>query len=195
MAGIDTYRAGLRSAVRGLWSGVFSLSQFQDEMRTLINRRLTQAFDEGAAECGITPDEFTTEEQLALARAIQEELSHVRELANRIEANSKASKGKLTPLLNRVSTLWLNRYRDLNNLARQITCKNVKLVWSVGPTEHCKTCARLNGKVKRASTWKRLGLRPQHPPNNRLECQGYLCQCTLARTNLPISKGPLPKTP
>lgn len=174
MAGIDTYRAGLRSAARGLWTGTFSLSQFQNEMRTLINRRLTQAFEEGAKECGIKPDELTPEEQLALGRAIQEELSHVGELANRIEANSKANGGKLTPLLNRVSTLWLNRYRDLKNRAIQLTCQDKKLIWRLGPTEvSCRTCPRLDKKVKRASVWRRRELRPQDPPNSRLECQGY----------------------
>lgn len=190
MAGIDNYRMGLRFAVRGLWTGVIDRDQFDEQMRVLINRRLKQAFDEGAAECGIKPDEFTEEENLALVQTILEELEHIDELAQRVEENSKKNKGKLTPLLTRVSTLWVNKYNDFVNLGKQQVCGDEKLIWNLGSTkEHCRDCLNYNGRVYRASVWKRNKIKPQ---SKRLFCRGFRCLCELKPTNLPVTKGRVP---
>lgn len=190
MAGIDNYRMGLRFAVRGLWTGVIDRDQFDEQMRVLINRRLEQAWNEGAAECGIKPDEFLLEDRLTLARAIGEELGHINGLAIRVEENSKKNKGKLTPLLNRVSTLWLNRYNELVNLAKQQVCGDEKLIWVLGSTKvHCRDCLNYNGRVYRGSVWKRNNIEPQ---SMRLFCRGRRCLCDLKPTNLPVTKGRVP---
>ena len=56
------------------------------------------------------------------------------------------------------------------------------LQWQVGPTEHCKDCARLNGQVHRASEWRASGWQPQ---STALECNGYRCQCRFLETDGP----------
>lgn len=194
MAGIDEYRSALRSATRGYWSGVLDASQFADEMRNAMNRRLTQAWDEGAKECGIAPDEYTVDEQLALGRAINTEIQNISGFALRVNQNSRANDGELLPLLTRIDGLWVNRYNDLMNQAKTLACKDQKLEWIIGPTEeHCPSCLKLNGKVKRGSTWASSGIRPQNPPNGRLACQGWNCRCRLDLTNKAVSKGPLPR--
>ena len=193
MAGIDAYRSTLRSLTRGLWSGALDLDQFDSEMRSAMNRRLAQAWDEGAAECGLKPDEYTIEEQTTIGRAIAAEIAELPELEARIEENKKTIGGKLAPLLERVSSLWANRYNDLKNQAKLLTCKDEKLEWIYGDTEHCTTCLALNGRVKRGSTWAESGFQPQSPPNDMLECGGWNCQCRLEPTDKPISKGPLPR--
>lgn len=190
---VDTYRTGLRSIVRGFWSGAISLDQFYNEMRGVINRRLTQAWDEGARECGIKPDEYTLDEQLALGRAIQNELGFITEFGIAIQADSRENGGQLQPFFNRVET-WANRYRDVQNQAKVMACKDQKLEWVLGATEeHCSTCPRLNGKVKRGSVWQSSGIRPQNPPNDSIECGGWRCLCELVPTDKPVSKGPLPR--
>ena len=191
---INAYRDALRSAVRGLWNGALDRRQFNSGMRTTINRRLSEAWEEGAAECNIKPDEFTETEFLALGKAIQSELSNIPGLADRAQENSKVNGGKLMPLLERVNRLWVNRYRDLRNQAKTITCKDKKFIWKLGATEmHCSTCPRLNGKVKRGSAWAKAGIRPQNPPNKAIECGGWNCLCELLPTNKPVSKGTLPR--
>lgn len=194
MAGIDDYRSALRSVTRGYWSGVIDADQFFDGARSAMNRRLEQAWNEGAAECGILPDEFTIEEQTALARAITEEMDQLPGFALRIDQNSRANDGKLGPLLTRVDGLWVNRYNDLKNRAKVLACKDQKLEWVIGPTEeHCSSCSRLNGKVKRGSAWNASGIKPQDPPNGSLACGGWRCLCELRQTNRPVSRGPLPR--
>lgn len=190
MAGVDDYQSALRSTVRGYWSGVLDANQFLDGMRSAMNRRLEQAWNEGAAECGIKPDEYTVEEQVAFGNAINEELSNVSGFALRIDQNSRNNGGELTPLLTQLN-LWVNRYNDFKNRAKTLACKDQKLEWILGPTEeHCPTCSRLSGKVKRGSQWT---VQPQNPPNGNLSCGGWNCKCELNITDKPVSRGPLPK--
>jgi hypothetical protein len=190
---IDAYQRNLRSAVRGLWSSVLDFDQFFSAMNSAITRGLTGAWHEGALECGIKPDELSIEEEKALSERIVKERSYIADFGEVIEANSKTNKGQLTPLFGRLNT-WTNRYLDITNEAKIIACADQKLVWRLGATEqHCKTCPRLHGRVKRASYWNKVGIRPQNPPNPAIECGGWRCKCTLEITNEPISKGPLPR--
>ncbi len=190
---ILSYQNGLRSATRGLWNGVLDRTQFNSNIRATINTRLSQAWEEGAAECDILPEDFTQTEQAALGKAIQAELKALPDFADRVQKNSKAEGGKLTPLLDRINTLWVNRYRDIRNQAKVSACKDKKFRWKLGATEvHCSTCPRLDGKVKRGSEWGKSGIRPQNPPNKKLQCGGWNCLCELLPTNQPISRGRLP---
>lgn len=190
MAGIDEYRSGLRSAVRGFWNGALTASQFESEVRSAINRRLTQAFEEGAKECGLAPDEFTETEFLAMGRGIQEELSYLDGFTEAIEEQSKANGGLLEPLLSRVE-LWTNRYRDFQNRAKTMACSDKKLVWQIGPTEsHCRDCSGYNGRVYRGSVWEKNGIRPQSPG---LACKGIRCKCQLIPTDARLTSGKPPR--
>ena len=99
--------------------------------------------------------------------------------------------GKLQKVFARIE-LWVNRWEDVYNQALLMGRENPKLKWVVGPTEHCTTCLKLNGKVKRASTWEASGWRPQ---SRDLACGGWKCQCRLVPTTEPLTKGRLPTTP
>ncbi|MGH7274634.1 MAG: hypothetical protein ACREIQ_09285 [Nitrospiria bacterium] len=188
-AGIGSYRQTLRSIVRGYWSGVLSAEQFEDAMRSAINRRLQQAFEEGARECGVRADELTQAEFTALGQAIRQELTYVAGFGEAISQNNKANKGKLEPLLARVD-LWVNRYRDLGNRGRQLACSDSKLLWVIGPAEqHCRDCSGFNGRVYRGSVWSKKNVRPQHP---KLACHGFNCLCSLSPTDLPVTRGSPP---
>lgn len=192
---INAYRAALRSNVRGLWTGALSEAQFEDGMRSAINRRLTQAFLEGAEKCGVKEDELTNAENLALGRAIQKELTFIQGLTNDINAN-KRGVGKLGPFMTRVSGLWLNRYRELISKGQSLICKDLKSEWVLNPAkENCPSCVRLNGKVKRGSFWIKSGILPNVPNASYLVCKGFDCGCELVPTRKPVSKGPLPSLP
>jgi hypothetical protein len=193
-SGLDIYRKSLRDNVRGLWSGALDYDQFWDAMTATIQRRLPQAWYEGAKDCGVMPADLSPEERLALQQAIVNEMSFIAKFADAIMAGSKARGGKLQPLLTRVSR-WAQRYADLQNRARLMACEDQKLQWVMGPTkEHCNSCLRLSNKVKRASYWRRVNVYPQSPPNPNLECKGFgLCQ--LLPTEERCSPGPLPRLP
>ncbi len=191
---IQRYQAALRSPVRGLWTGVLDRGQFRQSMFNTIETGIIDAWNEGAKECGIAPDELSEDELNTRDERIAQERSHVSEFGQAIQEGSRSNGGKLTPLLLRLD-LWTNRYRDVNNEAKVMACKDQKLVWILGPTEHCLSCSRLAGRVKRGSFWESAGVRPQSPPNEKLICQGWNCQCVLNPTDARISRGPLPRVP
>jgi hypothetical protein len=194
-AGETDYSRGIRSAVRGLWTGVFDYDQFFDLMMTTIRRGLTAAWHDGASQAGVQPSELTPEERLAMERAIFEEIGHIGGLASEIEANSKANGGKLSPLMGRAE-MWSNRYSDVVSKALMMARGDPKLQWVWTPEkEHCSTCTALNGKVKRQSYWNKVGVKPRDPPNPNLECKGWRCGCSFSVTTDRCSPGPLPGFP
>lgn len=183
---VSSYQARLRTAVRGLFKGTLTRSQFTDALESAIRRGLTQAWIEGAKQCGVGQDELTEKETDALAVVIKSEFEHIGNLADYIKEAEKLAMafGRLT--------LWVNRYTDIQNQAKVMACADKKLEWALGTTEdHCRTCPKLNGKVKRGSQWEKLGIRPQSPPNPCLECGGWRCLCQLRVTDKAISRGSL----
>jgi hypothetical protein len=190
------YRGAIRSMVRGLWTGNLDLDQAFDSGDTAIRFGLTQAWNAGLQSVGVQPSEQSPAERIELQRIINNEASRLFAFLVDVEAGSKANGGALKPQMARAD-LWINRARDVKNQARAIAQTDPKLKWVVGPTEEsCTTCNdKLNGKVKRASTWRRRNLHPQGGPNPQLICRGWNCLCVFEPTDEPLSRGPLPKTP
>ena len=194
-SGQSDYARTIRGAVHGLWAGVITRTDFVDMMQSAITRGMTRAFYDGAKDCGILPNELTLAENAVLLSMLSTEIGFIDSFATEIIDNAKANKRKFTPLANRAK-LYINRYQDTRNRARSLVCADQKLVWVLGATEqHCRTCFALNGKVKRASFWEALGLRPQNPPNPFLECQGWRCDCRLEVTQAALTPGILPNLP
>src|SRR3990172_5498781 len=141
-------RSGIRSAVRGLWSGALSKGDFTSAMKSVINRQLQLAWVEGALDCGI--DELSEEEVKARDAFIKEQDGFISEFGDAIKDSNKKSGGKLPPLFGRAE-MWASRYADARNQAKTLACGDSKLLWTVGPTEHCRDCLNYNGRVYRAS--------------------------------------------
>ena len=169
----DEYvRRYLKPPAYGLWRGALDMDQFAESMETAVMRGIRQAWYDGLAEVGIKPSEMTIEERNALQVAMFDELSHVYDLAAFIDKNSRANGGKWATVLSRLQ-LWGNRARDIGNQAKLMAAGDPKLRWELGATEHCPSCEKLAGKVKRQSYWNARGIQPQHPPNPLLICQGW----------------------
>lgn len=89
--------------------------------------------------------------------------------------------------------MWINRYREVRTQAQTMACSDQKLMWVLGPSEnHCPSCSKLAGKVKRGSVWRAAGIQPRIFD---LACHGFNCLCELVPTNEPSSRGPLPRLP
>ena len=194
-ASLSDFARGIRSAVYGYWSGKTTRFDFIDSMLLAIESGYRNAWRDGAAECGIEMEELSQHERDALMSEMWKETGYVFGFADDIEAGSKANGGKLG-VLHKRAELWINRYKSVYNQAQLMACEDRKFIWRLGATEkHCRSCSRLNGKVKRQSTWIASGVRPQNPPNPLLECQGWRCDCLLEVTDLPLSRGKLPALP
>lgn len=190
---VSSYRATLRANVRALWTGTWDEFEFVAAMTSSILSGLTQAHNEGLASVGATSVDVSPEERRQLREVIANETGQVDSLTDFILKNSKANGGQLQTCFDRLA-LWLNRYPqvfEMGVLAGSRAEDN--LIWRVGPTEHCGTCATLNGIVASKAAWLASGLRPRTPPNPRLICGGWNCQCTLSKTELPATAGGIPR--
>ena len=158
---ITGYRSNLRSNARRLWGGLCRDDEFQTLMFDTIDRWLQKAWIDGMKQVGLSWEEITPDEQLKLSAIVFREYSHVPKLTAFILANSKAAKGKLGTVFARLEG-WLTRYTEVVNQAILSGRDDPKLEWRWTPgKEHCSTCKKLNGKVKRASVWKASGWAPQ----------------------------------
>jgi len=171
-----------------------AFADFADNVRI----GLRNAWRDGAKECGIEFSELTPEELSAMNQVIAREESRVFPFMDWIDLNSKANGGKFRPVQARAD-MWALRYDDVVTRAKLMACADQKLRWTINAVrvvkENCKSCLKLDGKVKRASYWARENVHPQQPPNPNLECGGWLCGCGLVQTDEPLSRGPLPRLP
>jgi len=191
--GTAQYRAELRSAVRGLWSGALDYLDAWETFDIAIHRSFTQAYHDGAKEVGVLPTELTPQERIALRQAIQQETQYIDGFLTTIESRSKANGGKLGPLFNRVEQ-WVQRYQQMYTDGQMAAKNDPKMLWVRTAAESCPSCLAVEGKVKRMSTWKDSGYYPQSP---RLQCMSgakgvTVCKCHLEPTDQPMTRGPLP---
>lgn len=191
---LSSYQASIRSAIRGLWAGEFTAFGFIDTMRATLERELRRGWNEGAQECGIAENELTESEIQARQDFINSQFQHLLGVAAFIEQNDRASGGLLGTSFRR-GELWINRYEEARQRAKSMACTDKKMKWVLGAAEHCQSCLKLSGKVKRASFWYDKRILPRVAAADYLECGGYRCQCSLEETDEPISKGPLPSLP
>jgi hypothetical protein len=188
------FALAIRAAIRGLWSGQFERFDFVDSMRAAIERRLREAWLKGAAECGIKENELSPAEISALTNLVNSQLPPLVGFSADIAERSKANGGKLGPLLSRGNS-WINRYPQAVSQGKAMACQDKKLEWRLGEAEHCSSCLKLAGKVKRASFWAESGIIPRVAGADYLECRGYNCQCDLVPVTFNASSGPLPSLP
>lgn len=184
--GYDDYGLSIRALVRGLWRDELTLYDFMTTMGYAITRNFTRAWIEAAQTCGILPPERTQEEDAELQRLITTEIQYVFQFADAIQKNSRARRGKLSPLLERAQ-MWQDRYRHVYAVAQSMACADAKYRWEMNPRkEHCPDCVTLNGRVYRASTWRRYRIAPQM---RELACHGYRCGCSFVPTDEPATPG------
>lgn len=187
---IEGYRMLLRENARALWTGDWEFFGFYESMVATITRGFNQAWAEGMAKFGLTIDDQSPEERMRLTQEIFNEQIHIEGVADYIDQNSKANGGLLGNCMQRIEQ-WVAAYTRIKQLASAIAARDKPLKWTLHPAEHCDSCARLSGKIKRGSYWQ-IHVTPKDW--DKLDCRKG-CQCTLEPTSEPLSKGPLPNLP
>ena len=177
---LDYFLRVLLAWVNDLYNGSTSEAEFVDRLAELIDQQLTRAWNEGMRANGLDPIQDMTEEyQQQLQDIIASEYSYVDQFARDIAAHS----GTLPQFQSRAQ-LWANRYNDVVNQSKLATADGKdRYEWVYGDTDHCETCASLNGLVATAKEWDISGFKPQSAPNDMLTCGGWKCQCRLEPTD------------
>lgn len=193
----EEYCERLQKAFREGWYGFDDISVFIDEVERMAGAFLYAAFLQGFEAEGIKPDELTVTELAIIEQYLAEQIAHLPATAAWLEAGQVQyfnrdgpQGGHSRTAVDARSQMWCNRWNDALNQGRLLGAKDQKLMWHLGPTEHCSDCLSYDGRVYRASTWARWDIRPQH---SSLACHGYNCQCRLVSTDSPITPGRPPK--
>jgi hypothetical protein len=190
----DKYRRDIFGAASAYWKDG-NRGSFNTRMNVTIKFGLRDAFDLGAADVGISPEDYTQQDTFLRDEVIQQEQWHVNELADFMFKLANDPNAKLSDANSRLE-LWAARFDDMRTRAKVILGKDAKAEWVVGPTEEsCPSCQKLNGVVKRYSFWQSHGVLPQAPPNPMLQCGGWNCLCELVTTDKPVRKGRMPSLP
>lgn len=172
----------LETWVRSLYRGKVSEYDFVSKLADLIAQQLRRAWYEGMRLNELDPTtDMTPEYEGELQAIILNEYAYVDAFAHEI-ALAAAKEQSVEPYLLR-ARMWANRYNDVVNAAVMATAgEKDKLKWIYGDAEHCSTCQRLNGIVATRREWERADVKPQAPPNHKLECEGWQCKCHLEPT-------------
>lgn len=180
----DSYLLSLNSHVRGLYRNNLSLYQFVDEMMSTVESNLIQAWNSGASDCGFKPSEFSVEELAVRDNYIKNQFRYILGLGQSIRQDHNVV--RIGEMLSRAE-MWANRWYEMQALASQTMCGDLKMMWVWDPyKEHCGDCRKLNGRVYRNSTWLKYGIRPG---SAELACFGGHCGCRFKRTSKAITPG------
>jgi hypothetical protein len=176
---LDYYQRVLFTWVNDLYTKEVTEAEFVDRLAEVIDQQLTRAWNEGMRLNELDPSEMTDEQFAILQDIIASEYTYVDQFAADV-----ASGNYTLPQLQARAGVWANRYNDVVNQAKLETADlKDKYEWVYGDTEHCDTCAQLNGLVATAKEWEIAGIKPQSPPNDRLSCGGWRCKCELRPTD------------
>lgn len=185
---LASYERAIENYAAALWRGDVSEFEFVDAMVTAVDYYMREAWNIGAAECSISPDDMTEEEKTQRSIMASSQFGYIPGLAAYILSNNRASGAKLGDLQPRLD-MWSNRYRESVSRGQAMACYDLKARWAFGGTvEHCDSCQTLVGQVRRMSFWQAHIM----PQDKRLACRGYKCNCRLVPTDASCSHGRLP---
>jgi len=185
------YERVLRNDIRDFYNQEIEVGEYIDAMIGNIENQFTRAWHEGAENVGFMED--ISAHLQPVMEYIAEEENYILDLGQQI-LDAAAAGDPVQQFYSRAE-LWSNRYNEIVNEAEIYFGKLIgaRLIWQLGATEeHCATCAALDGIVALAEEWERLGLHPQGAPNDKLECGGWRCDCSLFETTDPLTEGGIP---
>jgi hypothetical protein len=180
----DQYRSRLWGAMLRLYNGGRDANFVSGFVRS-IDVQLTEAWNKGAADVDIAPDEQSKEDRDVLTAIIDNETKFIERIMGEIADDRDAgmTRDDFDKKYGARVDLWANRYNETVNRAHVQLGSKVRMEWVLGATEeHCETCAALNGIVAFGVEWEQARLHPQMPPNDLLECEGWRCDCKLEVT-------------
>lgn len=182
----DAYYRQIWNLTLGLYRDEISQGDFVDGMAEVIQEQLTRAFREALRQNDMDPDlvnDYGDGYGDELESMILSEFMFVDRFVLDIVEARRTDSG--FEQFQTRAQVWANRYNEAVNTANALIAEQngSNLVWHYGDTEHCETCQSLNGIVAPASVWEQLGIHPQEPPNDALECGGWRCRCRLEPTD------------
>ena len=171
----------LHRIIKDAWAGMGE--DTETRLRELIEYHISAAYFEGLTAGGIEPEDYDDEMAAEADSLVFEQFAHVEGLVVAIEEAQNAE-DKRSAVQQRAE-MWCRSVESAGLAGLNRAKATEMVVWRVGPTEHCKTCAWLNGQKHRRKWFTDNGYIPRQAGSQTLECNGYNCQCEL----VPVKKG------
>ena len=167
---IDLIRGGLYEEV--------SRRRFGTVMRAQLRRLGQMAFQDGLVQGGVN-DPLDEDDLFQVQSWLMKQSEYISSFADEVFKQGLSE----LEIENRAQ-VWANKSLDQMYQAGLLSAdKNGLYVWKLGRTEeHCADCKRLNGQVHRLKQWYARGWVPK---SDRLECNGFNCDCGFERTTEP----------
>jgi hypothetical protein len=178
---VAEYDNTLTANVRRGFRGQTDERELAAAHRDMIRAFAPQAYYEGLRQGGVEQDEADDDDRATIKDWIGEQLSHVRGFAEAV-MDAKRDKALQDAVYARLDQ-WLRALQSLGNLGYASAQKNAMGIWEYGATEHCATCAQLNGKRHRLKWYLQKGYIPREPGSQTLDCGGWECQCQIIADN------------
>jgi len=178
----DYFLARIKGLVRGLYAGNVR-KEFIDVFANLISGQYRDAYNKAWQDEG-DGGEFPSYLEASYQEAVSKQYEFV-EGYYRAIIDARLDGTPIDPLLIRAE-LWAQGWNtSYENATSLITAESGgKEEWILGATEeHCPECQALNGIVMRAKEWDTLNLRPKNPPNDKITCGGWRCDCERIATD------------
>lgn len=136
-AGESRYRRDIRNFIGVLWQKQMSQDDFVDTMTQLISVAFDQAWKDGAAMCGVKPDEYSDEEKAALEKRVAQEASFLPAFAQAI-VDVRDEEGLKVNVMWPRADGWALRYGQVKTMGQTMACADEKTKWVYGDTiRHC----------------------------------------------------------
>lgn len=182
---VDSFEVALTKFCTQAWAGRMDKVDFQRAARALIKQSAPEVYIEGMIEGGMA-DEAEAREAMTEAdnAAIRDYVSSQSKFVNAFaadvlavrEAESKPAAQEM--IFSRCKT-WAQSLAALGARGHAAADANKMGTWKFGDTDHCATCAKLDGKRHRLSWFVERGYIPREPGSVTLECHGFNCQCKI----------------
>jgi hypothetical protein len=179
----EYFLSTIEAMVRNVYNGYLG-GEFVPIMGNLIGGQLLKAYEQAWEDSGMTTWPIPTFLQESLDNFLMTQGGYIEPFYQAILEAGVDQTG-IEPLLVRAQ-LWANQYNTAyQNATTAIGVEfGQKMIWREGDTvKKCTTCLALDGIVMYAKEWEMLNIRPKNPPNEKLECLGWKCECTLEPTD------------
>jgi HK97 family phage portal protein len=170
------FKAEVQDLIDGALNGALDRRTFTSRLRSTIARFAKSAYREGLITGGVESGELSEDDNQIIITFIREQQAHAKNLAEQIYSDN------ITELqAGQKSTIWYSKSIEPAFQKGLLSADaNGMYEWQLGNTEeHCRDCLRLDGQRHRLKDWSKSGWLPR---SDRLECNGFYCDCVLIPT-------------
>jgi hypothetical protein len=180
------FDAAFRQLMQRAQADKIGKSVFIRNMTITLDRYCRQAFVDGFMDGGVYGYEPEDGDEQWIFGHVDKQASFIENFASKLYADDALTDSEI----NEKPDLWFNgSVLPAYNEGLMRASKDGAGKWFMGASEkHCGDCPRMDGKVYRFSTFRKV-LGGELPPCNATQCTALGCNCEVVPSREPLTKG------